>query len=267
MLIVLSPAKKLNWDIAVPAAVCAPVTTPVYQAGACALAARARAMGVGGLQQAMQLSNALADLTYQRFVAFQETPVPEQTRAAMFAFAGDTYQGLSAKTLSTLALERAGARLRIISGLYGLLRPLDAIQPYRLEMGSRFSMQTGADLNKRGLYAYWGDRLAHNLNVLAAQTKTDSVLSCASHEYLKAVHTPALQVRVVTARFLEREKSSGRKQSIGFYAKRGRGALARFVLENDITEPRALVEFADLGYCFAAEYSSDSVYAFVRDKP
>lgn len=255
MLVVVSPAKSLDME---PVGL-AP-TEPDHRKEATSLARTARNLTLAELRALMGISDDLARLNRDRFRAFRETPEPHEVKPAALAFAGDTYRGLEAATLSEDDLRWAQDRLRILSGLYGLLRPLDGIQPYRLEMGSRLGTRRGADL-----YAYWGDTLARGLNRQAATVGTDTLVNCASQEYFKAVDRPALRLRVVTPVFLE--ERGGTAKVVSFFAKRARGAMARHVIENRLTDPADLEGFAAGGYAFDPGRSTPDGPVFVRSRP
>jgi cytoplasmic iron level regulating protein YaaA (DUF328/UPF0246 family) len=252
MLTVLSPAKSLDLT-----PVAHPATAPRWQEDATRLARTARNLTLRDLRALMDISDDLARLNRDRFRAFAADPTPDQTKPAIFAFAGDTYIGLDAKTLSDDDLSHAQAHLRLLSGLYGLLRPLDAIQPYRLEMGSRLHTRRGDTL-----YAYWGDRIARALNDDAAAVGTDTLLNCASIEYFTAAARPALKLRVITPTFLEQK--GGKQTIVSFFAKRARGAMARFVTVNRLTDPADLCAFATGGYAFDPDQSTPDKPVFVR---
>ncbi|MFC2966970.1 peroxide stress protein YaaA [Acidimangrovimonas pyrenivorans] len=255
MLAVISPAKKLNWNAKAPL----PVTEPQFPDEAAELAAVARGLSVDELRKLMSISENLAKLNADRFAAFSETPDPVALRPAAFAFAGDTYVGLEAKTLDEDALRWAQDHLRILSGLYGLLRPLDQIQAYRLEMGSRLKTARG-----KSLYDYWGDRLSLALNAAAARAGTDLLVNCASTEYFSAVDPAALTLRVITPVFLE-ERGTERKV-VSFWAKRARGAMARYMMENRLTDPEALKGFDTGGYRFEPDLSEGDRWVFLRSE-
>lgn len=217
MLTVISPAKRLDWaerDVT--------MTAPDFGREANRLAGHMRALTLGKLKGLMDLSDDLAKLNRDRFRAFADDPSDETLRPAVFAFAGDTYQGLAAGTMDADTLAFAQERLRILSGLYGLLRPLDGIQPYRLEMGSRLKTRRGGNL-----YDFWGDEIAKALNAQAEATESEVLLNCASQEYFGAVDLARLKLRVITPQFLEEGPNGPRM--ISFHAKRARGALARWV--------------------------------------
>ncbi len=255
MLITLSPAKSLNWD-----PIDSAMSDPVFAQDAVRLAKTARQLPLKGLKSLMGISDDLARLNRDRFRSFSETPETETLRPAAFAFNGDTYQGLMAAEFDSDELAFAQARLRILSGLYGLLKPLDAIQPYRLEMGSRLKTRRG-----KNLYDYWGDHIAKALKAEAEALGTDTLLNCASKEYFTAAATSKLGLNVITPEFLE--EKDGETRMISFYAKRARGALARFVITNRITEPAGLAGFDLGGYQLDHGRSSDVAPVFVRPQP
>ena len=205
----------------------------------------------------MSISDDLARLNRDRFRAFKDVPEADAVRPAAFAFNGDTYQGLEVRTLSEDALRWAQDHLRILSGLYGLLRPLDAIQPYRLEMGSRLKTRRG-----KNLYEYWGDQIANALNDEARASGADTLINCASEEYFSAANREALKLRVVTPVFME--VKAGKPKIVSFYAKRARGAMARFICENRITDPDQIKDFETGGYRFEQDLSDEERSVFIR---
>jgi len=249
MLVVVSPAKKMNMD---------PVegitaTRPAFQAQADELATVAQGLSVDDLQKLMKISENLAKLNRDRFNDFGEM----EEKPAALAFAGDTYQGLEAASLDADEMAWAQDHFRILSGLYGVLRPLDAIQPYRLEMGSRLKTDKG-----KTLYDYWGDTIAKALNDHANAVNTDVLVNCASQEYFGAVDLNALNLRVITPVFME-EKPGGPK-IVSFYAKRARGAMARYIIQRRLTDPEALTEFDSGGYRYVPDMSEADKPVFVR---
>ena len=252
MLVVVSPAKKLDMT---PAPGVTP-TRPAFAAEARELAEVARGLDAGDLQALMKISDTLARLNAARFAAFGEMP----EKPAALAFAGDTYQGLEAGSLEREEMAWAQDHVRILSGLYGLLRPLDAIEPYRLEMGSRLRTDRG-----RTLYDYWGDRIAKALDAQAREIGTDTLVNCASQEYFGAVDLAALGLRVVTPVFME--DRGGEPKIVSFYAKRARGAMARFIIQHRLTEPGSLAGFDTGGYRHAPDLSQPERPVFLRDQP
>ncbi|UWQ18493.1 peroxide stress protein YaaA [Jannaschia sp. M317] len=248
MLTVISPAKSLNFD---PVEV-AP-TAPRFPEETESLVRTARRKGIKDLRDLMSISEPLARLNRDRFRDWDHAP----EKPAIHAFAGDTYTGFDAATLSEDATRQAQARLRILSGLYGLLRPLDALKPYRLEMGSRLATRRGKDL-----YAFWGDRLARALNTDAAAEGSRFLLNCASQEYFGAVDRKALTLPVITPTFLE-DKPGGPK-IVSFFAKQARGSMARFVVDNRIEDPADLCTFDLGGYAYQPDRSSPEAPVFLR---
>ena len=255
MLTVISPAKSLDMD---PVDIAA--TTPDFQDDAVRLAKTARNLTLGGLRDLMGISDDLARLNRDRFKVFAAEPAPEAVKPAALAFNGDTYQGLEAKTLSPDDLRWAQDHLRIISGLYGILRPLDAIQPYRLEMGSRLKTRRG-----KSLYDYWGDQIAKTLTAQAQSLGTDVLVNCASQEYFGAADRKALKLRVITPQFME--VKDGRPRIVSFFAKRARGAMARFLTEERATSPETVKDFRAGGYAFDPDLSEGDAWVFVRPYP
>ncbi len=253
MLTVISPAKKLDERARVPGD--GPLTEPVFSAEAMRLVAAARELSVADLQALMGLSEPLAWLNRDRFRAYRRKP--EGAFPAIHCFAGDTYQGLDAATLSADALRWADGHLRILSGLYGVLRPMDAIQPYRLEMGSRLATTLGPDL-----YAFWGDRVAKALNTAAAEAGTGVLINCASVEYFRAADRKALKLRVIAPVFLDGEAETAKV--ISFFAKRARGAMARFIAEQRLTDPADLRAFMSGGYIHRPDLSGEDRPVFLR---
>jgi len=249
MLVVISPAKKLNET----AGTTLPVTEPTFSPRAKALAAEAAKLTAADLAKLMHLSDSLAKLNYDRFQNWDTlSPAP-----AALMFNGDTYSGLEAASLEEDAMQWAGGHLRILSGLYGLLRPLDAIKPYRLEMGTRFKTPQG-----KNLYEYWGSAIAEQLNTEAEAAGADILVNCASQEYFGAVDLKALKPRVITPMFYE-DKPQGPK-IVSFYAKKARGAMARFIVENRLKDAEALTAFDTGGYAYAPELSAPDKPAFLR---
>ncbi|SFD87202.1 hypothetical protein SAMN04488523_103171 [Sulfitobacter brevis] len=257
MLVVISPAKRLDWQERSVA-----TTEPVFQEDAIRLARTARNLTLGDLKSLMGLSDDLARLNRDRFQAFQDAPDAEITRPAALAFAGDTYMGLEAASLDEDELNWAQEHLRILSGLYGLLRPLDALQPYRLEMGSKLKTRRGANL-----YDYWRDVPAQALNTQAAAVGAGVLVNCASQEYFGAVAPKALKLQVITPQFMEDKGDARGPKIVSFFAKKARGAMARFIIQNRLTDPAAIREFDIGGYAYQPEASTPQKPVFVRPYP
>ncbi|PTX50405.1 hypothetical protein IQ03_02772 [Gemmobacter caeni] len=252
MLTVISPAKRLDpAPPALPAGLAA--TDPQFAAEAAELARIARGLTPADLRRLMGISPALAELNADRFAAFGA-----QDRApAALIFAGDTYAGLEAGKLDADAWRWATTHLRILSGLYGLLRPTDRIEPYRLEMGSRLANPRGGSL-----YDWWGERLAQALDATAEEAGARFLVNCASVEYFSAVDAGALRLPVITPVFLE-DRADGAKV-ISFWAKKARGAMARFIMENRLSDPADLRGFTAGGYRHDASASEGPRLVFRR---
>ena len=250
MITLISPAKRLNEEATTEL----PVSQPEFDKQTAELVKVARKLKAGDLAKLMHLSDALATLNYDRFQAHGDMP----KAPAALMFDGDTYAGLEAQSLD--ADEQAFARdhLRILSGLYGLLRPLDMIEPYRLEMGTRLKTPKG-----KNLYEFWGDQIALALNEQAKATSAQAIINCASQEYFGAVNTKTLEVPVITPMFYE-ARDAGPK-IISFFAKKARGAMARYIIQRRLTDSAALTEFDSGGYVYAPELSTEGKPAFLRD--
>jgi len=253
MLVVVSPAKKLDWS-----AQEVEMTWPALQEEAVKLAAVARDLTVADLMKLMHISEDLAKLNYDRFQSFSEDPKAEAIRPAVLAFAGDTYQGLEASSLDADEMAFAQEHLRILSGLYGVLRPRDALQAYRLEMGSRLKTERG-----KNLYQYWGSKISEALNAQAAATQSEVLVNCASQEYFGAVDLEHLRPRVITPVFMENK--NGTPKVVSFYAKRARGAMARYIVQNRLKEADSLLEFDSGGYAYQPALSEADKPVFLRD--
>lgn len=252
MLIVLSPAKRLDFTEADPAL---PASERRFREDTASLARTARGRTLAELRRLMSLSDDLARLNRARFQAF-ESESTDGVQAA-FAFAGDVYEGLKARELDAEALGWAQDRLRILSGLYGLLRPLDRIQPYRLEMGTRLKTRRGSSL-----YDFWGDRLSKCLNLDAEGHADPTLVNLASQEYFGAVDARALKLPVVTPHF--RESKDGESRIISFFAKKARGGMARFAIDERIEKAADLKAFDRDGYRFDKAASTESDWIFIR---
>jgi uncharacterized protein len=256
MIIVLSPAKSLDYET--PAHV-RKHTLPQFVEDAAELIHGLRALSPQQIGGMMGISDQLATLNFQRYAEWSKTFDTDNSKQAVLAFNGDVYEGFAAKTLSSSDLDFAQNHVRVLSGLYGLLRPLDLLQPYRLEMGTRFSNPRGKDL-----YAFWGERITEALNAqLKKNTRSSRVLvNCASNEYFRAVKPKRLDAPVITPVF--EDWKGGTYKIISFYAKRARGLMARYAVENRISEPQALKGFDVDGYALDTAASNDSTYVFRR---
>jgi len=250
---VISPAKSLDFTPPPPGT---PATAPTMTGDLAELAKVTRRLRQADLKRLMGISDKLALLNYERFQAFD--PEGEDGVQAAMAFDGDVYDGLQARTLDKAGLAFAQAHLRILSGLYGLLRPLDVIQPYRLEMGVRLKTRRGSSL-----YDFWGARIARALDEAAEGAGERSLVNLASQEYFGAVDRKALGLPVVSCTFKE-IKGEEPPKIISFYAKKARGLMARFAIDNRIDRAEGLKGFDVAGYGFDAALSKESDWVFTR---
>lgn len=259
MLAVLSPAKKLDFaPLSEPTHAALTPTVPALAKDTAALLQTTRQLKVADLQRLMKLSPSLAKLNFDRFQVM--TPPGKQradAKPAALAFMGDTYQGLRAWEFDPDDFVFAQSHLRILSGLYGVLRPLDAIQPYRLEMGTRLATERG-----KTLYEFWGDKLAAVLSKEAKGNGSDVVVNLASSEYFTAVKPASLKPRVLTCVFKEVHGTTAKV--VGFSAKRARGMMARYIVKHRLRDPDALKGFNDAGYRYDRRASSDDSWVFAR---
>ena len=255
MLFLLSPAKALDYETP-------PVTPrhtqPLFVPQAEALMGVLRQKSPQQVASLMDLSDALAALNVGRYQAWEPRFTPDNAKQAALAFNGDVYEGLDAKTLSPEELDWAQDHLCILSGLYGVLRPLDLMQPYRLEMGTRLETAKG-----KNLYQFWGSQIADYLNQRAAADKTPVVVNLASEEYFKSVDTKVLKPRVVTCAF--EELKAGKYKVISFMAKRARGLMARYAVQQRVNTVEQLRKFNLEGYRFDAAASEPDRLVFRRD--
>jgi cytoplasmic iron level regulating protein YaaA (DUF328/UPF0246 family) len=257
MLTLLSPAKKLNMA---PAETGVPVTKPRLREDTRALAAVAKTQSAADLKRLMHISDNLATMNFERFQAFNLDNRSNSAKPAGLAFDGDVYWGLEADSLADDTLAYAQDHLRILSGLYGVLRPMDAIQPYRLEMGTKLANGRG-----KSLYDFWGARIAGRLKSDLAGHADKTVVNLASNEYFKSVDTKALGRTVIGARFLN--VKDGEARSLMYYAKHARGAMARWIMENRVDRADGLKDFNAGGYTIDAAASTEDELVFSRPQP
>lgn len=257
MLTLLSPAKKMNMA---PAETGVPVTQPRLRDDMAEIATVAKTLTAADLKRLMHISDKLAEMNFERFQAFNLDNRSNSAKPAGLAFDGDVYWGLEAASLSGETLTYAQDHLRILSGLYGVLRPMDAIQPYRLEMGTRMANGRG-----KSLYEFWGARIADRLNRDLADHADKTVVNLASNEYFKAVDTRALGRTVIGAKFLN--VKDGEARSLMYYAKHARGTMARWIMENRVDRADGLKDFNAGGYRLDAKASTASELVFSRPQP
>ena len=257
MLIVVSPAKKLDFESPVPTA---GYSEPDLLDRSGELITLMRQKSPDEIASMMSISPKLAELNFERFQDFSPPFTPANARQAVFAFSGDTYVGLDATaTFDRRDYTRAQRVLRILSGLYGVLRPLDLIQPYRLEMGSKLANESGHDL-----YSFWGDTITEKLNAdLATSPGARVLINLASAEYFRSVRTEKLDGKVITPVFLD-AKGDGEHKVVSFFAKRARGAMAGWIIRERIGSIRALSTFDGLGYRYSASRSAPDQPVFAR---
>ena len=254
MLFLLSPAKSLDYDT--PAGD-VPHTLPQFTAQAAELIEVLRPYSPQQIAALMDLSDALSVLNVARYEAWSPKFSAKNSKQAVLAFNGDVYEGLDAKTLTPKQLEWAQEHVAILSGLYGVLRPLDWMQPYRLEMGTSLKNPKGANL-----YKFWGSQIAAYLNERLAQDKSPVIVNLASQEYFKSVDRKALQARVVECVF--EDYKGGKYKVISFNAKRARGLMARWAILNKANKPEDLLAFDSEGYAFDKAASEPDRLVFRR---
>ncbi|PCI34264.1 MAG: peroxide stress protein YaaA [Alphaproteobacteria bacterium] len=254
MLIVTSPAKKLNFSEDVTRS---GWSIPEFLDDSEILIEAAKKLTRADLGKLMKISDKLADLNYARFRAFTTPFTPANSRQAVFAFIGDTYVGLQADSLSEDDLDYAQDHYRILSGLYGLLRPLDLMQPYRLEMGKKITTDRG-----RTLYDFWGDQLTQELNAIMKAQKTDILVNCASQEYFKAVRQGKLNGQIITPVF--KEVKEGQARIMSMFAKKARGMMTRYIIQNRLEKVEDLKNFDLGGYQFQPSLSDHHTLEFHR---
>ncbi|TDF86632.1 peroxide stress protein YaaA [Pseudomonas sp. H9] len=257
MLTVISPAKTLDYETP---PVTQRYTQPQYLDDSQELIEQLRELSPAQISELMHLSDKLAGLNAARFGSWTPAFTPDNAKQALLAFKGDVYTGLDAESLSEDDFSYAQDHLRMLSGLYGLLRPLDLMQPYRLEMGTKLANARGKDL-----YAFWGTRISEWLNQALAEQGDDVLLNLASNEYFSAVKRNALNARVINTEF--RDFKNGQYKIISFYAKKARGMMSRFVIQERINDPEQLKQFDVQGYYYSPEQSKPDNLVFLRDHP
>ena len=255
MLLVISPAKTLDYQTLAPSE---RYSQPQHLDQAEQLIRLLQPLSVQQVGTLMKLSDRLAALNVARYGQWQPPFEPTNAKQALFAFKGDVYTGLAAEDLNAEDLDFAQQHLRILSGLYGILRPLDLMQPYRLEMGTALANPRG-----KNLYEFWGEQISQWLNQ-ALQAQGDNILvNLASKEYFSAVKPSALDARVIDVEF--RDRKNGQYKIISFYAKKARGLMASYVIKNRLTDPEALCSFNCEGYRYDPQGSSADRLVFLRD--
>ena len=255
MLIVISPAKSLDFD---SPAQTAKFTVPEMLDESEKLVARLKKLSPKKLSDLMSISATLGQLNYERYQTWHRPFTPENAKQAVLAFNGDVYQGLDASTLSEAQLMQLQSKLRILSGLYGVLKPLDLMQPYRLEMGTKLKYQRSADL-----YAFWKSKITPKLKEALAESGSKVLINLASNEYYKSIDTKKLGAEIVTPEF--KDFKNGEYKMISFFAKKARGLMTRFILENNIEKVEDLQAFDSEAYTFNPRLSNPGKPVFTRD--
>ena len=256
MLFLLSPAKSLDYERPLPAGL--EHTLPPFIEDASSLIDTLRALSPQDVASLMSISDKLAQLNVARYAAWQPDFTASNARQALFAFNGDVYEGLDAYTLSAEQIAWAQNHVLMLSGLYGALRPLDWMQPYRLEMGTRIANARGSNL-----YQFWGTRIAQLINERQAEEVQPVVVNLASQEYFKSVDLKHLRARVVECVF--EDYKGGKYKIISFHAKQARGLMTRYAIEHRLTQPAQLMQFDVAGYAYAPEVSSPDRLVFRRN--
>jgi uncharacterized protein len=256
MLIVISPAKSL--DFKTPPVI-SNYTVPEFLTESEKLIGRLKTLTPKKISALMGISDDLGELNFKRYHEWNLPFTPENAKQAILAFNGDVYQGLNAATLSEEKLELTQSRLRILSGLYGVLKPLDLIQPYRLEMGTKLKYYKSKDL-----YAFWNPAITKKINEAVAESGSKILVNLASNEYFKSIDKKKLKAEIVTPDF--KEFKNGEYKMISIFAKRARGLMTRFILDNSINNPLDLVAFDSEGYSFNSRLSKYGNPVFTREQ-
>ncbi|MFP6828915.1 MAG: peroxide stress protein YaaA [Gammaproteobacteria bacterium] len=255
MLILISPAKTLDFEAPAKTRT---ATQPVFLEDAKQLIEELQQLPPDGVSKLMSISSKLGDLNHERFMNWRLPFTKDNAKQSVLAFKGDVYTGLDAEGFSARDFCYAQKHLRILSGLYGVLRPLDLIQPYRLEMGAKFANRRGKDL-----YQFWDDSITVELNKALNTLKTDAVVNLASNEYFRAVHRKELQADVISPAF--KDLTNGKYKILSFYAKKARGQMAGWIIQNGINDAEQLRKFRVAGYRYSADLSTPYEPAFIRD--
>jgi uncharacterized protein len=256
MLMVISPAKKLDLETQ---STVKKSTQPVLLAEAQQLIDELKKLAPQEVSSLMHISDKLGTLNYDRYQEWQLPFTPDNAKQAILAFKGDVYVGLGAESFSKSELNFAQQHLSILSGLYGVLRPLDLMQAYRLEMGTRFENSRG-----KNLYTFWGDKITQQLNKQLKKNKSQTLVNLASTEYFKSVDVSSLHANVVTPIF--KDQKNGAYKIISFYAKKARGLMAAYAIKNGVTDAEGLKQFSVDGYTYQAEQSNDKEWIFTREE-
>ena len=254
MLIVISPAKTLDYETTAKTKV---FTTPDYLDQSQRLINRLRTFSSLDISDLMKVSAKIADLNFDRYESWKKPFTVNNAKQAILAFKGDVYTGLDASTFKADEFKFAQQHLRVLSGLYGLLRPLDLMQPYRLEMGTKLKTDVG-----KNLYEFWGSDITEGLNKQLKKIKSKYLINLASNEYFKSVKPTELNAQIITPAF--KEFKNGEYKMIGIYAKKARGLLSRYIIQNKLNDPEDIKLFNEDGYRFNKKLSNENNWVFTR---
>lgn len=254
MLIVISPAKTLDYETPPKTKV---FTNPDYLDYSQKLINRLRNFSSLDISELMKVSAKIADLNFNRYESWKKPFTEKNAKQAVLAFKGDVYTGLDAETFKADDFKFAQKHLRVLSGLYGLLRPLDLMQPYRLEMGTKLKTDAG-----KNLYEFWGSDITEGLNKQLKKIKSDTLINLASNEYFKSVKPKELNAEIITPAF--KEFKNGEYKMIGIYAKKARGLLSRYIIQNKLKDPEEIKLFNEEGYKFNKSLSKGNNWVFTR---
>ncbi|WHI44904.1 peroxide stress protein YaaA [Microbulbifer sp. EKSA008] len=257
MLIVISPAKTLDYESDIPSL---ETTQPDFLKESAALIKELRELSPQQVSSLMKISDKLGVLNYDRFHTWKRPFTDNNARPALLAFKGDVYTGLEAETMGKRDFAYAQKHLRMLSGLYGLLRPLDLMQPYRLEMGTKFENAKG-----KNLYEFWGDKITEALNAQLQGVKSRELVNLASNEYFKSVKTKQLDAQVITPHF--KDLKNGQYKMISFFAKKARGMMSRWAIDQRVKKAEELKGFDVAGYVYNPNMSTEWDWVFTRDEP
>ncbi|MEP3481848.1 MAG: peroxide stress protein YaaA [Fuerstiella sp.] len=252
MLILISPAKTLDFESATPSV---KTTEPVFLSDSSQLLATLKTLSPAKIGKLMAISDQLAELNYARFQQWSAAPSKEESCPAVYAFQGDVYQGLKASDWKAAQRTYAQSHLRILSGLYGLLRPMDSIMPYRLEMGRKLKTKSASNL-----YEFWGDQLADAINEATKDSRSNAIVNLASQEYFKAARAKNLSSPIITPVF--KDFSNGKHKVISFFAKKARGMMADWIIRNKAKTPADLNQFGEGNYEWQEAESTESKPVF-----
>lgn len=256
MLILISPAKSLDFETATTSKI---YSEAKYLKESQALIKLLRKLTVDEIADFMNISPKLAQLNYERFLSWQTPFNMDNAKQALLAFKGDVYTGLDAESLTEAELQIAQKDLRILSGLYGVLKPLDLIQPYRLEMGKKLQTSKG-----NNLYEFWGDKITNDINATLKEKGDKHLINLASNEYFKSINKKKLEAEIITPVF--KDFKNGQYKIISFFAKKARGMMTRFIIQNQISDPEHLKTFNSNGYIFNPHLSKDKEFVFTREQ-